>query len=110
MIFLLQDELDAAEKVVKSNAEIRQVLIDHDKTGSNLPTMFTRGEVVKSGEEGLYDGLDKDGTAMVMNIEMNKALKEDATKCGIKKGDSKGKGGGGKKAGGGKGSGGGKKK
>lgn len=28
----LQDELDAAERVVKSNAEIRQVLLEHDQT------------------------------------------------------------------------------
>ncbi len=77
---------------MKSNADIRQVLIDFDKTGSNLPVMFTRGDVVKTGEDQLYNGLDKDGTAVVMNIEMNKALKEDA-KCG-KKCDTKGKGGG----------------
>lgn len=31
-VVIPQDELDAAERVVKSNAEIRQVLLDHDKT------------------------------------------------------------------------------
>jgi hypothetical protein len=87
---------------VKSNAEIRQVLIDFDKTGSNLPIMFTRSEIVKSGEDRLYDGLDKDGTAVVMNIEMNKELKGDANVKCAKKGDSKGKSGGKKEKGGNK--------
>jgi hypothetical protein len=32
--FYLQDELDAANHVIKSKAEIRQVLIDYDTTGT----------------------------------------------------------------------------
>jgi ankyrin repeat protein len=40
---LAKDELDAAEKVVKSNAEIRQVLIDYDQTNnvSSTERIFT---------------------------------------------------------------------
>jgi ankyrin repeat protein len=88
---LAKDELDAAEKVVKSHAEIRQVLIDNDRSNSNGgPALFSKGEVVKSGDAALYEGLEKDGTAMVMNIEMNKELTADATKA--KKEGGKGKG------------------
>lgn len=101
---LAKDELDAAEKVVKSHAEIRQVLIDNDRSNSNGgPALFSKGEVVKSGDAALYDGLDKDGSALVMNIEMNKELSGEASKG--KKEGGKGKGGGG--GGGGKGKGGG---
>ena len=33
--------MDAAEKVIKSNAEIRQVLIDNDQTGSSGEVYWT---------------------------------------------------------------------
>jgi hypothetical protein len=80
--------LDAAEKVVKSNAEIRQVLIDYDRTNSgatNYPALFAKSDVVKTGGIDLYEGLDKDGSPVVMNIEMNALMTEDATKCNGKK-------------------------
>eukprot|EP01039_Chlorochromonas_danica_P004234 gene4234-4653_t len=69
---LAKDELDAAEKVVKSHAEIRSILEEFDRKQNANPRLFSNGEVVKgSAASDLYDGLDKDGTAVVMNIEMN---------------------------------------
>mmetsp|Transcript_11959 Transcript_11959/g.16446 ORF Transcript_11959/g.16446 Transcript_11959/m.16446 type:complete len:305 (-) Transcript_11959:75-989(-) len=66
-----KDELDAAEHVIKSKAEIRQVLLDHAEVGgqglfgSGLP-----GRVGGADNKQLYEGLGDDGGAMVMNIEM----------------------------------------
>jgi len=105
---LAKDELDAAEKVVRSRAEIRQVLLDHDPSGQGA-TIFGTGKVV-NGTSNLYKDLDHDGTAMVMNIEMNAELSREAAREGGKKEKKKGAtagsaGGGGKekkKEGGGK--------
>ena len=91
---LSKDELDAAEKVVTSRAEIRQVLIDHDTSNTKNALFGTEKGVVKQDEEGerkaLYEGLNKDGTAVVMNVEMNKEF-ENGTAASTK---PKGKGGG----------------
>lgn len=57
---------------MKSHAEIRSILEEFDRKQNTNPRLFTNGEVVKgSAASDLYDGLDKDGTAVVMNIEMN---------------------------------------
>lgn len=96
---LAKDELDAAEKVVKSNAEIRQILIDYDQT--NKSSIFGNGEVVKTSSN-LYDGLDENGTPIVMNIEMNQEAELKAGKGGKGGGKSGGGGGKGKSGGGGK--------
>eukprot|EP01038_Epipyxis_sp_PR26KG_P014696 gene14696-19745_t len=93
---LAKDELDAAEHVIKSKHDIRQVLIDYDQsTSSGLKKnrIFGNGKVVKIEEGNLYEGLDNDGSAMVMNIEMNKEMNnsnnvlvnEDDKKSKIKK-------------------------
>lgn len=84
--------MDAAEKVTKSHAEIRRILQDHDRSQTN-PKLFATGEVVKTADAAdIYEGLEKDGTATVMNIEMNREMhNESADK---KKGGGKGKGGG----------------
>ena len=44
VIVVIQDELDAAEKIIKSNKEIRQVLIDYDQTGSKSMSLFSKGD------------------------------------------------------------------
>jgi len=76
---LSKDELDAAEKVTKSNKEIRQVLLDYDQTGSASAQLSGAGAgngIITNSEEHmkkiLYDGLGADGSPVVMNIEMNK--------------------------------------
>jgi len=105
---LAKDELDAAEKVTKSNKEIRQVLIDYDQmtNASKANAIFGSGKVPNStnmSEEQrqkiLYEGLGADGSAVVMNIEMNKesslnphSSKGDVKKKGKAGGASKGKG------------------
>jgi hypothetical protein len=85
---LAKDEVDAAMKVVKSHAEIRQVLEEYDKT-TNKSSIFGNGEVVK-GSADLYDGLGEDGTPVVMNIEMNKETELDNKNA--KKSETKSKG------------------
>ena len=81
---LAKDELDAAEHVVKDNSSIREVLTKYDisqKTGN----LFGVGNV-SVGESDVYKDLDKDGTAMVMNIEMNKVLQDEVATNTDKKG------------------------
>jgi len=61
--------LDAAEHVIKSKAEIRQVLLDHSGVGGL--GLFGTGLPVRPADgKQLYEGLGDDGGAMVMNIEM----------------------------------------
>ena len=90
---LAKDELDAAMKVTKSNADIRQVLIDYTTSsqGKGLRKIFGNGEVVRVSEANLYEGLEgTDGTAMVMKIEMNKEVsKADKSLTANKKGGKK---------------------
>lgn len=89
---LSRDELDAAEHVIKSRAEIRQVLIDNDRTGEKGGDRIfgAGGGVAVNGGGDLYDGLEKDGSPVVMQLEMNGA-------GGCKKGGNKKGGGGGVK-------------
>jgi len=92
---LAKDELDAAEKVIKSNKEIRQVLIDYDQTGSKAMSLFSKGDIIKHNiaedKKLLYKDLDKDGSPVVMNIEMNNEdiNKEDKKKKSNQKKNSK---------------------
>jgi hypothetical protein len=97
---LSKDEVDAAEKVVKSHADIRQILEEFNKSQPGTK-IFGNGEVVKS--TNLYDGLEKDGTALVMNIEMNNELSKTDDNGKKSTGKGKGKSGGGGGGGGGKG-------
>lgn len=61
--------MDAAEHVIKSKAEIRQVLLDYAEVGG--AGLFGSGRPVRVGDsKQLYEGLGQDGSAMVMNIEM----------------------------------------
>lgn len=87
---LAKDELDAAEKVVRSRAEIRQVLNDFDK--STNPAIFAKSSVVKSDCEVNYKDLDENGSATIMNIEMNQELNNQATQEKEKKKTGKTKG------------------
>eukprot|EP01033_Poteriospumella_lacustris_P001277 gene1277-931_t len=107
---LAKDELDAAEKVVKSHAGAREILLEFDRSGGNGPALFARTEIVKTGDAlkgDMYDGLDKDGSAVVMNIELNDALATEAKHAATAaKGKKKSGGGGGGGGGGGKGKGG----
>ena len=98
---LAKDELDAANHVVKSNSEIRQVLVDFSMSvaGKSVKKMFGNGQVVKVCDNNLYEDLGPDGSALVMNIEMNK---EDANKnkaTSSTGGKKAGSGAGGKKGG-----------
>lgn len=87
---------------MKSHADIRNILEEYDKSSTRI---FGNGEVVKS--TNMYDGLDKDGSALVMNIELNAEAANEDKKAAKAKPKGKGGGGGG---GGGKGKGGGGKK
>ena len=81
---LAKDELDSALHIVTSRAEIRQVLIDNDN--SKVDIFGTRSMVNTSGcDICKQDNLDKElllvnqevgkeGTAMLMNIEMNNEM------------------------------------
>lgn len=72
---LAKDELDAAMNIVKSNAEIRQILkeFEEEKTsklfGNGSVSLAVVGNKSCSTE---YSDVGKDGSAMLMNIEMNK--------------------------------------
>jgi hypothetical protein len=96
----MQDELDAANKVVKSNKEIRQVLIDYtlSPAGNSVKKLFGNGEVVRVTESNIYQDLGHEGSALVMNIEMNKEMQnaptttkkgQNADKKNSKSGDGK---------------------
>ncbi len=94
---LAKDETDAAEHVTKSKAEIRQVLVDHDTVvrSAARKQIFSHGEAgvgVVLGDAGMYEGLEKDGSALVMNIEMNREMAGTNSKpTADKKGKGKGK-------------------
>ena len=67
---LAKDELDAAGNVVKSKLEIREVLLEHDRSRDS--SLFGGGKVVAvRGEADLYQDLHEDGSPVVMNIEFN---------------------------------------
>jgi len=97
---LAKDELDAAEVVVKSKAEIRQVLVDHDTTNKGGSVLFGTGKAEAEGDENKaqtkkYAELGPDGSPVVMQEEMNKEMS--------KAGNKKKAGGGAKKKGNNKG-------
>lgn len=73
--------MDAAEHVIKSKKDLRQILIEFDQSAGSAngsssvkkQRLFGNGQVVKVGSDcAIYEDLGDDGTAMVMNIEMNK--------------------------------------
>ena len=73
-----QDELDAANKVVKSKAEIRQVLIDFETENSSklfgnaAVTAAKIGPVATSETE--YEDVDTNGTPVLMNIGNSQSI------------------------------------
>jgi len=75
---LAKDELDAAEKVIRSKAASRQVLVDWDRERQRTG-LFGKGSLIsasnKEGGTGIdYSELGEDGGAMVMNIELNQEM------------------------------------
>lgn len=67
---LAKDEVDAAERIVKSKAELRQILMDHEKSTVHFGGGKVR-PIISADGINLYKDLEGEGTAMVMNIEMN---------------------------------------
>ena len=68
--------MDAAEHVIKSKAEIRQVLLDYDQT-TTKNKVFATGKASTQSPSRLYDDPTQDAGAMAMNIEMNKEMSND---------------------------------
>ncbi|GMH82952.1 hypothetical protein TL16_g09434 [Triparma laevis f. inornata] len=87
-----KDELDAANNVVIDRSEIRSVLVEWDNNqGSNL---FGTGKLGLGGggDVAAEEPLPKNGTAMEMQLEMQKedaAMEEPKKKTGGKKGGGK---------------------
>ena len=83
---LAKDELDAAENIVRSRAEIRQVLIDND-TSSKTSVLFGTSTKVEEGdnpnrkETNKYKEVGPDGSPVMLQEEMAK----DVGKVGPKK-------------------------
>lgn len=77
-----QDELDAAGRVVQSRADIRSILQEHE--ASHASKVFGKATVsavgVSDNANMEYEGVHKDGTAMLMNIEINKEASIEAAK------------------------------
>mmetsp|Transcript_10710 Transcript_10710/g.16229 ORF Transcript_10710/g.16229 Transcript_10710/m.16229 type:complete len:598 (-) Transcript_10710:423-2216(-) len=83
---LAKDELDAAEKVVRSRKEIRQVLIDHDNSSA---TLFGRSSSQQAKECNMYKDLGEDGSPIVMQQEMEKEMQGSTSKPASNKGKGK---------------------
>lgn len=100
---LAKDDLDAAEHVIKSRAEIRQVLIDHDKTNTASLIFGNGSATMQAGSTDIYKDLGPEGSPITMQIEMNKGKGKGnsggvaGAGAGAKKGTGGGKKGGGKK-------------
>lgn len=64
---IAKDELDAAGSCIKSNIDVRSVLLEFFNEGDGIA-------VDRSGGRGrMYDGLSDAGSAVVMNLEMNQS-------------------------------------
>ena len=83
---LAKDELDAAENIVRSRAEIRQVLIDYDTTAqkSNLfgTKVGTGGADAdpNRAQTNKYKDLGPDGSPVDMQEELNKEMMSEKAK------------------------------
>ena len=89
--------MDAAENVVRSRAEIRQILIDNDTT--QVSKLFGTGASAKA-TPNMYQDLGPDGSSIVMQLEMHQTLAmeaEDAVTKGKSGAGKKNTGGGGSK-------------
>ena len=70
--------MDAANKVVRSRADIRQVLIDYDNKNSSK--LFGKGSACPTKPGcGIEEGLDENGSPIVMQKEMEKELASSTT-------------------------------
>jgi ankyrin repeat protein len=87
---LAKDEMDAAEHVIKSRAELRKVIQDYDTSNKSGSQIFGTGKV-PIGPSDLYKDLGPDGSALVMNIEMNNSLDIGVSEGNKKVGGGKGK-------------------
>jgi ankyrin repeat protein len=89
---LAKDELDAAENVVTDRSAIRDVIQEFDQFGTKKNVLFgtSSAKVVAKGDEvlvvdpGSYEGLNSDGSPVVMQLEMQKSneIKDKASKKG----------------------------
>jgi hypothetical protein len=69
---LAKDELDAAGKVVKSNEEIRNILIEFENQVSSKKTVFGNGNEGINRDVNMYADLEHNGSPVVMQLEMEK--------------------------------------
>ena len=74
---LAKDDLDAAEHIIKDKSAIRKVIADYDQTKQS-GALFGNGKV-STGSSDMYADLGDEGSAVVMNIEMNKSLETEAS-------------------------------
>ena len=107
---LAKDELDAAGNVVVNRSSIRAVIEEFDQHGTKKNSLYgtssgggddnTCGEIVKL-DDAVYEGLDKNGSPVVMQLEINKSkqikAKETSGAAERKGGGGAGKTGAGKK-------------
>ena len=84
---LSKDELDAAGKVVTSRQEVRQILIDHENSQSNLTSkksIFGDSSASPSRDVNIYQDLDHNGSPIVMQLEIEKNENINSKKGGKK--------------------------
>ena len=82
--------MDAAEHIIRSRADIRQVIIDYDQTANKSTVLFGTGEGVPvNGGSDMYEGLGKDGSPIVMQLEEANKGKTGTTGGGGKKKSNK---------------------
>jgi hypothetical protein len=76
--------MDAAEHVVKSRADIRKLIQDFDTTSNKKSSSLFGNGKVPTGSINMYQDLNDDGSAFVMNVEMNKSLEFEAQEAAAK--------------------------
>ena len=77
--------MDAAEHVVKCRADIRKVIQDFDTTSNKKSSSLFGNGKVSTGSTNTYQDLNEDGSAFVMNVEMNKSLEFEAQEAATNK-------------------------
>lgn len=84
---LAKDEVDAAEHVIRSRADIRQVLADNDRGASSKLFGAMRRKEKEDGDEEkqLLAELGPDGSPVELQREMQKAVRGKAAAGGAKK-------------------------
>ncbi len=79
---LAQDELDAARNVVTSRVEIRKILEQHEASQKSI--LFSSGTVTIGKPADMYEGLDSNGSPIVMQLEEAGADEKKGKKKGKK--------------------------